>query len=578
MITEGDHQREDGVPEDVTRIPVTIAADSWPTASHRLHRHDPDRPAFIIYTSGSTGQPKGLVQSSRTILRRVSQLIDSKHLNPGDGFLSLASPCTIDGLFDSLAALLSGAALLKIDLRRNGLREVLHFTRNRRPTILLALPTILRALAELPDAAEALSTLRVVRTSGDALLRADFELIRSRLPFGCHFLTVFGATEAGAILQWFITPDVMPAGLRMPAGYPLPGYRLAIIDDDGEPVPPGTVGELIVSSSFTALGEWQHGRCIPGRLQPDPEDPSCRILHTGDLARLRSDGLFVLVGRRDRQIKIGGRRVEPAEIENTLRRSPHVSEAVVLAQREGADIRLIAFVVPARGSNARLADDLREMLRSTIPAHMQPANIVLVDTIPLLPGGKVDGQAMLGRPPPRPRGQRRAAGCRRGPASGRPGLGGARWHHVLNRTSYDQDLRFDEVGGDSLRLLQLVFRLEQLCGIALPLDAFQGDLRPSGFARSLDRILSGEPAASSRLQAVVLLPGMGNDEPRLARFRAVCAHELTIVPIDYGDWSEWVAPGSDFSTLAASVVARIQTNIPSGPVTLAGYSMGGRVD
>jgi pimeloyl-ACP methyl ester carboxylesterase len=377
----------------------------------------------------------------------------------------------------------------------------------------------------------------------------------------------------------FITPDVMPAGLRMPAGYPLPGYRLAIIDDGGEPVPPGTVGELIVSSSFTALGEWQHGRCIPGRLQPDPEDPSCRILHTGDLARLRSDGLFVLVGRRDRQIKIGGGRVEPAEIENTLRHSPHVSEAVVLAQREGADIRLIAFVVPARGSNARLADDLREMLHSTIPAHMQPANIVLVDTIPLLPGGKVDGQAMLAGAAAAATRATAAAGCfAETHASGRSRAIVARaWYHVLNRTSYDQDLRFDEADGDSLRLLQLVFRLEQLCGTALPLDAFQGDLRPSGFARSLDRILSGEPAASSRLRAVVLLPGMGNDEPRLARFRAACAHELTIVPIDYGDWSEWVAPGSDFSTLAASVVARIQTNIPSGPVTLAGYSMGGRV-
>jgi thioesterase domain-containing protein len=214
---------------------------------------------------------------------------------------------------------------------------------------------------------------------------------------------------------------------------------------------------------------------------------------------------------------------------------------------------------------------------------MRPSDIVLVDSIPLLPGGKVDAPALMisataARCGAESAPDADAVAVADGPPSARSLAIVARaWRRTFDRTSLHRNLRFDEGGGDSLRLLQFVFHMEQLGGALLPLDTFPADLRPSGFAYALDAILSERPVASSEQRRIILLPGAGKDEPRLARFRAGCAPTLKVVPIDYGDWSEWVTPKLAFTTLVAGVVSQIETIAPTGPLLLAGYSMGGCV-
>jgi len=571
VITDDDARNAAMVPDGVKRIFMMTATDATELEPLAFHPDDPDRPAFINYTSGSTGQPKGLAQSQRTILWRVGQLIDCMHLNPGDRLLSLASPCAIDGPLDSLVALLSGSTLLKIDLRRNGLREALDFARDQRSSIFLGLPGVLRALAELPEASKALATLRVVRTAGDALSRADYEFIRSRLPVGCHLLSVYGATEAAGMLAWFITPDAAPEGARMPGGYPLPGYRLAVLDEDGRPVPPGAVGELVVSGEYTALGEWRDGRCVPGRLPPDPDDPSRRILHTGDLVQVRPDGLFILLGRRDRQIKIGGHRVEPAEIEAVLLRSSGVSKAVVLAARKGINIQLLAFVVPAQVSDVGLIESLSAQLRSSLPIHMRPARIIPVDTMPLLPGGKVDAQALLklaeaeveraSIEPPAPASA--TADSRRAVATA--------WRRVLGSVP-KPGITFLDMAGDSLRLMELVCALEGLTGRELPLDIFNAETTAAQMALALDSVLR-DPATPSR-HKVFLLPGARGDTPGLSGLRTDCPPEVAMQMVTYPNWREMLQASITLEGIAENALGQIRTMSPEGPICLVGYSFG----
>lgn len=178
----------------------------------------------------------------------------------------------------------------------------------------------------------------------------------------------------------------------------MPDTEAMIVDDDGRPCAAEEAGELVIRSRYNALGEWLDGRLVPGRLVPDSSDPNMRVYHTGDIARRSAEGVFVVLGRKDRMIKINGQRLEPAEIEGALRRSAEVAQAAIIARQDGASTLLLAFVVPAPDAAPELALRLRKELRATLPAFMQPNRIILLDHLRLLPGGKVDEVAMLALP------------------------------------------------------------------------------------------------------------------------------------------------------------------------------------
>jgi thioesterase domain-containing protein len=150
------------------------------------------------------------------------------------------------------------------------------------------------------------------------------------------------------------------------------------------------------------------------------------------------------------------------------------------------------------------------------------------------------------------------------------------WRRVLNRRSLRADLTFGEAGGDSLRLLKLVFDLETQCGIDLPLAPFSDDLRPSEMARALDRCLCGlVDEANTTAPMVFLLPAIGGDDPRLVDLRSLCRPALRVELVDLGDWPGLLEPGFDVPTLAKRLAARIATRAPLGPLLLAGWSYGG---
>ncbi len=154
------------------------------------------------------------------------------------------------------------------------------------------------------------------------------------------------------------------------------------------------------------------------------------------------------------------------------------------------------------------------------------------------------------------------------------------WARVLDRRSLHADLPFDEAGGDSLRLIRLIFELESQCGTSLELAPFSGDLRPGDMARALDRCLrkqAGDDDDPEAVPDVFLLPAIGGDDPRLVNFRALCRSALRVEAVELGDWPELIAPGFDLSALAVSLARRIMDRAPCGPLRLAGWSYGGHL-
>ncbi|HJW40070.1 MAG TPA: AMP-binding protein, partial [Rhizomicrobium sp.] len=362
------------VPKGLRRIDLGAAKGVPDT---QLSPVGPDAPAFVLFTSGSTGKPKGIVNSQRALLRRVAQYVEAAHVDASDNFLPLSSECTIAGLRERFTALLSGAGLHLIDVQRSGARQILDRLTNAKITMIYAVPALLRTLMRL-DAGAAPTSLRNVRVGGDAVLWSDADALRAWLPDDCRIQLGYSSTEA-PIMQWFVPNDFPRDGAYVPLGYPLAGNALAIVGGDGEAVTPGEAGELVLRSPYVALGRWANGQVDASGFPPDPNNPSCRIHTTGDLVRLRPDGLIDLVGRKDRQIKIRGVRVEPGELEAAIRRHAGIRDAAVFPRRVGRQWQLIAYVV-GDADPARLKIELRE----TLPAALQSRQIHKIDVVPRL--------------------------------------------------------------------------------------------------------------------------------------------------------------------------------------------------
>ncbi|MCC8427336.1 AMP-binding protein [Reyranella aquatilis] len=535
----------------------------------------PGAAAFIVYTSGSTGQPKGIAISQRAILHRVGQLINAVHFRPDDRLLSLASPSTIAGLQHIFETILTGAALVKLDLQRTGLAKVVQAIGDMDVTMMFTTPAVWRSVAQIDNVAPALASLRCVHSSGDALLAIDLEQLRGVLSKKCHVLSSYGATEAPAILQWFVPPGFAADGPRVPAGYPLPGYTVALLDENGKAVPQGRSGELVVRSPWMSLGLWRGGAIHSGLFQQDIDSREA-VYRTGDVASRNADGLVVMLGRKDRQIKVLGNRVELGEIETALRQLPEVRDAAVVARTILGEPTVLAFVVLREAGPSSIAGTLRKHLKERLPAYMEPSELFVLDELPLLPGRKVDEEALLAhaaqRSTVKPVAKPFEDSAR--PAQHSIDIVREAWRLALGRPALGDERSFDEAGGDSLRLLLLVLHLERLCGRALPLDQFHGGLGPAGFARVLDRLKDGPPPVSPDAQPMVfLVPGKWGDTPLLARFRMACAKSIRIVPTSYPDLGGLARGG--YEDIVAHLLAQIERFAPDGPILLAGYSLGG---
>jgi amino acid adenylation domain-containing protein len=593
------------------RLNMKDTGAAEPLGSIRITPAAPDAPAVIIYTSGSTGQPKGIALSQRALLHRAGQLINSLHLGPADRTLPLGSPCTVAGLLQTLEALLTGATLVKANVRALGIRGVLDLIAHEQVTAIFATPALLRALCRSDGARAGLASLRCVHPSGDVLLSADLDLIWTAIPDDCLIMAAYGLTEAPVICQWFVPRDVIEPG-RVPVGYPVPGYACAIIGETGRPVDDGVPGELVVRSRFTALGEWCDGKVLAGSLYRDAADPSMRVLHTGDLVRRHADGSMTVLGRKDRQIQIRGMRVEPYEIECALRRSPAVVDAAVIPREDAGETSLAAFIVPAARGEAGTVSLVRRHLAEILPSQMQPSRILAVDNLPLLPGYKIDVEALraLDRSPeppspaaePDPPARQGFALRNMGePADGslifgRDLLSRLReivteaWCRALGRDSLQEGITFAEAGGDSLRLLTFVFELEMQLRISLPLTNFELDMTAHELEHAtraaLDDAMSAplqcgaSPAvllkSGAKHPPIFIASGLGAHPGGVRILAKYLAPEHSVfalqpVPLGGGQVPHEVAE------FAAQYVAAIIEIQPHGPYILVGYSLGGLI-
>lgn len=439
------------------------AAVHFPTGSPGVSI-TPDDLALIIYTSGSTGTPKGIERSHGYYVARAAVDIPYHETTPDDVISLITSLSYASALQNFFTAILAGATVCIYDLKKAGASGLRDWIVEHGVTQLHLPNVALKVLLESLPEGFMLPSLRCIRPS-QRLLSRDVKALWSHVRGDAFLVHGLSASEAGRISRLKVYRDTVLDSEVVPVGYPLPGVTIALMDEDGSPVPIGETGEIWVSGPYLSERYWRQPSLTVKSFVVDACDTSKRKYRTGDLGRLREDGCLEIVGRIDNQVKIRGYRVEMEAVEAALEGLTGVSRAALVATSyHNEQKRMIAYVETEK-TGTLTADKLRAGLLQVVPDYMIPSRFVILDAMPTLPNGKVDYR---GLPPP---GKSRADLDTPfvAPANELEQQVADIWAELLDLDEVGVDDDFFELGGDSILAMRMVIAAEQRLGRTAPL-------------------------------------------------------------------------------------------------------------
>lgn len=413
----------------------------------------PEDIAYVMYTSGSTGRPKGVRVPHRAVVRLVTDQTYTRFA--ADEVFLHAAPLVFDAsTFEIWGTLLHGALAVVVEEDRASLQQIADAIRRHGVTTAWFTAGLFHLLVE--HQLEALQGVRQILAGGDVLSPTHVLRARASLP-NCQLINGYGPTENTTFTCCYRIPKAGWGGGPVPIGTPINGTYVRLLDDEMKPVPEGEIGMLYTGGLGLASGYLGDAARSAATFVPDPFHPGATLYRTGDLARWRADGALDFIGRRDRQVKIDGKRVELGEIEETLRRSGSIADAVVTASKAEDGHVLTAYIKGAAANNDRsmLASEARNGLLRTLPPHMRPARIVVLDEFPLNTSGKVDHDRL---PKPTPLHAEAVP-----PAEGNTErMLGEIFGKVLDVRSVGADTNFFDLGATSLKLMEAHAAIERI--------------------------------------------------------------------------------------------------------------------
>lgn len=425
----------------------------------------PDALAYVMYTSGSTGTPKGVAVSHRGLAELVA---DSRWEVGADDRVLMHAPHAFDiSAYEIWVALLRGARVVVAPPGRLEAADLGRLVREHGVTRIHLTAGLFRIMAE--DLADTFARTREVLTGGDVVPPEAVRRVLEACP-RTSVRTLYGPTEATLCVtqgSWR-RPGEVPQPI--PLGRPLDNTRVYVLDAALQLIPPGVAGELYLAGAGLARGYLHRPALSAERFTADPYGPpGARMYRTGDLARWRADGTLEFLGRLDEQVKIRGFRVEPGDVESALAACPDVAQAaVVIREDHRGDRSLVGYAVPTAGlSGDRLELDgreLRRLLARTLPEYMVPAEVIVLDGLPVTANGKLDRGALPDPfvPPAAPRTvgtPREETIC-------------ALFAEVLGLPSVGPDDDFFDLGGHSLLATRLVNRIKSALAVDVTLRMF----------------------------------------------------------------------------------------------------------
>lgn len=567
----------DGLP---TRgVHMVLLDEEWPTIARQPATTPPvvvgaADLAYVIYTSGSSGKPKGVEIPHGALANFLLSMQVEPGMRSHDVLLAVTTISFDIAALELFLPLISGAcvALAPRDVVANG-TALLSLLRRTGATVMQATPTTWRLLLAVGWPEEA--RIRIL-CGGEAMTQ---DLARELLPRATSLWNMYGPTETTV---WSSVCKVESAENAVSLGHPIANTQLYILDEHRQLVPIGASGELYIGGAGLARGYRNRQDLTGERFVDNPfSDGTDRLYRTGDCVRRRPDGRIEYLGRLDFQVKMRGFRIELGDIEAALSLHPSVRQCVVIALGDSPDRqRLVAYVVPNEYQPSER--ELRRFLRQKLPDYMIPSACVLLDELPQTPNGKINRRAL-----PLPES---SAGESEAADSAVPELTLHHqlieiWEQLLEARPIGIRDNFFELGGHSLLAVQLIDRIEELCGRRLPLATlFEGatiaEIAESLLAPAegeqypqLLEIQPGNPAnipffflhgdlEGGGFYCAKLARGLGEDLP----FYALQPHGV-----------DGTLPPASVQEMATSFIASLRAVAPHGPYLLGGFCMAGLI-
>ncbi|MEU5372523.1 amino acid adenylation domain-containing protein [Streptomyces sp. NPDC005951] len=537
----------------------------------------PDSPAYVITTSGSTGRPKAVRVSHRNLASAQAAWRQTYRLDTDvTTHLQMAEPSFDVFTGDLVRALCSGGTLVLAD------RDLLFDTtrlyrtmRQERVDCAEFVPAVVRGLMDhCAREGLRLDFLRLLVVGSDAWSVGEYRRLSELCGPGTRLVNSYGLTEATIDSAYFEGPvDDLEPGTMVPIGRPLPNSTLHVLDAHGEPVPPGVPGELWIGGDGVALGyagdpEQTGERFVTLTLSRAADARAERLYRTGDLARWDAHGRVHLLGRSDGQIKLRGHRIEIGEIEAHLAQWPPLARAVVTVRTDtGGDAALCAYCVPEAGA-ALDVRALRRHLARSLPSYMIPSHFTELPALPLTANGKVDTAAL-----PAPRAE---AGDRpyEEPVTLYEVSVARHWKTLLGREQVGLEDDFFELGGSSIKLIELLHHLRTEFGVGVPVSRLYQVTTLHGMAATVQDVLLG--ASAEELPSLTFNAGQ---HPVLFCFPPAGGHGLVYRGLaaqlpDHRVIGFNYLPGDDKVARYADLIEAEQSE---GPCLLLGYSLGGNL-
>jgi len=345
-----------------------------------------DDPALIIYTSGTTGPPKGAFHAHRTLLGHLPGVEFPHNFFPrqDDLFWTPADWAWIGGLIDVLfPSWHHGVPVVAHRARKFDPEETFHLLAKYRIRNAFMPPTALKMMRQVKDPASRHDYhMRTIGSGGETLGEELLEWGKEIM--GLTINEFYGQTEVNLVVGCCSEiMEIRPGSM----GLPMPGHTVEIVDESGNPVAPGTVGEIAIlrPDPVMFLGYWRNPEATEGKYVRD-------WCLTGDLARKDEDGYVWFVGRKDDVITSAGYRIGPAEVEDCLMKHPAVSMAAVVGSPDEIRTEVVkAFIVPAPGTapSPKVEEDIKAFVKKRLAAHEYPREIEFVDKLPMTATSKI---------------------------------------------------------------------------------------------------------------------------------------------------------------------------------------------
>ena len=378
----------------VLLTPERVAAlSAEPAPYEAVRRVTDDDPFYVLFTSGSTGEPKGVVITLANLNHYLEWMRGAHEFVLGDEVFLNHAPFTFDlSVHDIYLALSTGGTLFSLTKETAAdFRQLFEALRHCGATQWMSTPSFAQmCMIERGFKQEMLPAMRRFFFCGETMAPETGAQMLERFP-GVEVLNTYGPTEATiAVTSVPVTRELIAQWNPLPIGRVMPGTQIIIRGENGQPVPAGERGEIVIAGPNVSPGYLRRPDLTEKAFAPHEET---RCYRTGDWGRDR-EGMIFCEGRMDNQIKLHGHRIELGDMESNLRDLEEVADAVVLPVKKGDRVDSVsAFIVlrgAKQGSDFEQAAKLKTKLGERVPPYMVPRKFIFLDSFPMNTNGKAD--------------------------------------------------------------------------------------------------------------------------------------------------------------------------------------------